>query len=271
MRVQGLFGATMSPRDPSSAGAGMTNYVEIVLRRNRGWPWPEDSWGLAPMYGEGGWCHTCGVPKRSQTGSVVLQRKGLKIEGAWVPNWQFDVYCAAQPLADAAQEQFKTDLRPVAAVGRSSLDASQVVIESSTDPWFTPVDLDRLIRPIHGDSSETCTECGATRWMPVGMDVLPAPPASTCETATRSSQSGMVRRGNTGFPPNPVATRPCRVPPGEQPKGLQDPGAELVTSRLVGAFAFVVIMAAIFAMPTVCLRPRPRAPIRPMPSPTTTP
>lgn len=34
----------------------MNDYVEIVLRRNRGWPWPEDSWGLSPMYGEDGWC-----------------------------------------------------------------------------------------------------------------------------------------------------------------------------------------------------------------------
>lgn len=76
------------------------------------------------MYGEDGWCRTCGVPKHSQTGSLILQRKGLRIEGAWVPNWQFDVYCVAQPLAAAAQEQFRIDLRPVAAVAQATLDVT---------------------------------------------------------------------------------------------------------------------------------------------------
>lgn len=159
----------------------MRSYVEIVLRRNRGWPWPEDSWGLTPMYGEDGWCHTCGVPKHPQTGSIVLQRKGLKVEGAWVPNWQFDVYCVAQSLADAARERFEIDTRPVASVGDGSLNASQVVIESSNAEWFNPANLERLIRPIHGEASETCSECGVTRWMPVGMDVLPAPPVALLE------------------------------------------------------------------------------------------
>jgi len=133
------------------------------------------------MYGEDGWCHSCGVPKHPQTGPIVLQRKGLKVEGAWVPNWQFDVYCAAQPLAAAAQERFEVDLRPVASIGQAPLEASQVVIEPSTVRWFKPVDLERVIRPIHGDPSETCSECGVTRWMPVGMDLLPAPPASVLE------------------------------------------------------------------------------------------
>lgn len=42
------------------------------------------------MYGEDGWCRACGVPQRAQCGSMVLQRKGLTVAGAWVPNWQFD-------------------------------------------------------------------------------------------------------------------------------------------------------------------------------------
>lgn len=32
----------------------MNEYVELYLKRNRGWPWPEDSWGLTPMFGEDG-------------------------------------------------------------------------------------------------------------------------------------------------------------------------------------------------------------------------
>lgn len=159
----------------------MTNYVEIVLRRNRGWPWPEDSWGLTPMYGEEGWCHSCGVPKHPQSGSIVLQRKGLKVEGAWVPNWQFDAYCMEQSVADAVQKQFGVELRPVASVGQSWLNASQALIESSPGPWFNPDDLERVIAPIHGHAFETCPDCGVKRWMPVGMDVLPAPVDSILE------------------------------------------------------------------------------------------
>lgn len=128
------------------------------------------------MYGEDGWCRTCGLPKHSQSGSIVLQRKGLKLEGAWVPNWQFDVYCAVQLLAEEARERFHVDLRPVASVGSGRLDASQIVVESTSHPWFNPDDLDRLIKPIHGVSAETCATCATTRWMPVGMDVLPPPP-----------------------------------------------------------------------------------------------
>lgn len=156
----------------------MSDYVEIIPRRNRSWPWPEDSWGLTPMYGEDGWCHTCGVPKHAQTGSIVLQRKGLKIEGAWVPNWQFDVYCLAPAIAVAASDRFGIGLRSIASASEQAIDASQVVIESSTAPWFDVTVLNRLIAPIHGRASETCSACGVTRWMPVGMDVLPGPPAS---------------------------------------------------------------------------------------------
>ncbi len=156
----------------------MSNYVEIVLRRNRGWPWPENSYGLTPMFGEDGWCHACGVPKHSQTGSLVLQRGGLKIEGAWVPNWQFDTYCLAPRVAKAAVDAFGLSVSEIRAPNDSDLGARQVVIESSSESWFSPGDLRRIITPIHGEASKTCVECGVTRWMPVGMDVLPPPPVS---------------------------------------------------------------------------------------------
>jgi hypothetical protein len=156
----------------------MDNYVEIVLRRNRGWPWPEDSWGLTPMFGGDGWCHACGVPKHEQTGSIVLQRKGLKVEGAWVPNWQFDAYCLATAVAAKAAERFGIGLMPVVAPGGVPLEASQVIITSSRVPWFDASDITGPISAIHGKSSETCPVCGVTRWLPVGMDVLPPPPAA---------------------------------------------------------------------------------------------
>lgn len=154
----------------------MNDYVEIVLRRNRGWPWPEDSYGLTPMFGEDGWCHSCGVPEHAQTGSLVLQRKGLKIEGAWVPNWQFDAYCVAPLIAGEAAGAFGLTVRQIKDPHGGDLGARQVVVESSSEAWFRPADLRGVITPIHGKASETCVDCGVTRWMPVGMDVLPPPP-----------------------------------------------------------------------------------------------
>jgi len=154
----------------------MSSYVEIVLQRNRGWPWPEDSWGLSPMFGEDGWCRSCGVPKHPQSGSIVLQKRGLTVEGGWVPNWQFDVYCLARDLANGAADRFGLELRPVASAAGPSLPAGQIIIASSRAAWFDPRDLTRLISPIHGVAFETCQECGTTRWLPVGMDVLPMPP-----------------------------------------------------------------------------------------------
>jgi len=44
----------------------MMDYAELALRRNRGWPWPEKSRGLTPMYDEDGWCDSCGMPNRAQ-------------------------------------------------------------------------------------------------------------------------------------------------------------------------------------------------------------
>ena len=78
----------------------MDDFVELCAKRNRGWPWPEDSYGLTPMFGKGGWCRSCGTPLHAQSGSLVLQRRGLTVSGAWVPNWQFDVICMEQSLAD---------------------------------------------------------------------------------------------------------------------------------------------------------------------------
>jgi hypothetical protein len=85
------------------------------------------------------------------------------------------VYCLAQAIADVASERFGIGLRPVASVSEPMIEARQVVIDSSVAPWLDAADLNRLITPIHGQASETCADCGVTRWMPVGMDVLPGP------------------------------------------------------------------------------------------------
>ncbi len=90
------------------------DYVWLELKRNRGYPWPEDSYGLDPMFGPDGWCHTCGVPLTEQRGSLVMQRRASSnYDGAWVPNWRFDEYCIDEPLTDAVKDKFRLDLMPV--------------------------------------------------------------------------------------------------------------------------------------------------------------
>jgi hypothetical protein len=150
------------------------DFVELYLKRNRGWPWPEDSYGLTPMFGEDGWCHSCGVPLRPQCGSLILQRKGFaSVEGAWVPNWQFDAICLEQDLADDVAGRYAVDVRPVAWHGTPPGAASQVVAPSVGATWFDPDELRAAAVAQHGSDGATCSDCGVWRWMPLGFGTLP--------------------------------------------------------------------------------------------------
>ena len=149
------------------------DYVELCLKRNRGWPWPEDSWGLTPMFGKDGWCHACGVPRGPQTGSIVLQHKGLKVEGAWVPNWRFDVICLEASLADDVVSRYHLSLLNIEWHGASTSAARQIVVPSVGDRWFNPDELREKTIQRHGTAGACCVECGTWRWMPLPFGMLP--------------------------------------------------------------------------------------------------
>lgn len=152
----------------------MTEYVELVLKRNRGWPWPEDSWGLTPGFGQDGWCASCGVPNRPQTGSIVLQRKGLKeADGAWVPHWRFDAICLAKPLAEALTARFEIDLLAVDWRGTPPAEAQQIVIPTVGEHWFDHDELRAKAIERHGSAGAECSECGTWRWLPMSFIDLP--------------------------------------------------------------------------------------------------
>jgi len=152
----------------------MNDFAELYFKKNRGWPWPEDSWGLTPMFGKDGWCHACGVPREPQSGSLVLQRKGLShCRGAWVPYWRYDALCVEQGLADEVADRFDVELRPVDWRGSAGCEASQMVAKPTGDAWFDHDELRDAAVARHGVAGRTCEECGTWRWMPLAFGMLP--------------------------------------------------------------------------------------------------
>jgi hypothetical protein len=153
----------------------MSDFVDLELRRNRGWPWPEDSWGLTPMYGEDGWCRSCGIPQRTQCGSLILQERGFgTVEGAWVPNWQFDAYCLERSLAEqAVASGFALPLLAIEWHGQSPGDAMQIVAPTVGVSWFDPEELRTRTIAKHGDAGTLCDECGVWRWYPLLSEEMP--------------------------------------------------------------------------------------------------
>lgn len=127
------------------------------------------------MYGEGGWCRSCGVPLRPQCGSLVLERRGFAegVRGTWVPNWQLDALCLEQSLAAQISEQFDVEVRSIGWHGAPPGEASQIVLPSGGDPWFDPEELRHATIERHGTDGATCRGCGVWRWMPLGFGSLP--------------------------------------------------------------------------------------------------
>jgi hypothetical protein len=126
------------------------------------------------MFGEDGWCPSCGVPKREQCGSIVLQGKGLSsCGGAWVPNWQFDVLCLERSVASEIVARFDVELLEVAWKGVSRCEAMQIVVPSIGDAWFDQDSLRRAATAEHGVAGATCPDCGVWRWMPLAYDSMP--------------------------------------------------------------------------------------------------
>lgn len=154
--------------------------VWLAAKRNRGWPQPEESFGLTPIFGHNGWCLRCGIPRRPQCGSLILRQRG-QLRGAWRPNWLFDVLCLERSLADVVAARFGVELREVVVRGTTG-SAAQLVVPVG-GPWYAPEDLERATVARHGSAGATCPECGVWRWLPLLIEDRPPlrtpPPAST--------------------------------------------------------------------------------------------
>ena len=150
------------------------DFVGLDLKRNRGWPWPERSWGLDQMFGETGWCHVCGVPLHEQSGPLTLQAGGQSpVHGAWIPNWRFDAICLEKSLADRVSAEFRVDLRPVAWRRKVVGAAMQIVAPTVGPAWFDHDQLAEKAIARHGSSGAECSECHTWRWMPLSSEELP--------------------------------------------------------------------------------------------------
>jgi hypothetical protein len=152
----------------------LTDFVHLYLKRNRGWPWPEDSWGLDSMFGESGWCHSCGTPFREQSGPLTLQAGGqTPVRGAWIPNWQFNAICLEKSLADRVLAEFRVDLRPIVWRRKVIGAAMQIVTPNVGPAWFDPDELRERAVARHGRPGAECSECRTWRWMPLPFEELP--------------------------------------------------------------------------------------------------
>ena len=150
------------------------DFVYLYLKRNRGWPWPEDSWGLDSMFGRDGWCQSCGTPLHEQTGPLTLQARGMSpVRGAWVPNWRFDVICLEDSICDVVAKEFRVDLRRVEWRRSVQGGAMQVVAPTVGRNWFDPDELCQKAILQHGTAGETCASCGIWRWMPLAFGLTP--------------------------------------------------------------------------------------------------
>lgn len=153
----------------------MADLAQLYFKRQRGWPWPSESFGMTPMFGEDGWCRVCGVALRKQAGSMVLERRNITVKGGWVPYLFGDTICLESSLALAAAEKFNLDLRPIAWHGASPGDALQIVIPVVGDTWFDHGELRAKAIGKHGSAGARCAECGTWRWLPLGFAPMPPP------------------------------------------------------------------------------------------------
>jgi len=127
------------------------------------------------MFGEDGWCHSCGVTLEPQTGSMTLQRKGLaNLEGAWLPYSQPNAICLGRSLAEEVRDRFRVELREVHWPNKEpDGSAWQIVVPTVRSAWFPAEELRTRTIAIHGTDGQKCADCGVWRWMHLFFEELP--------------------------------------------------------------------------------------------------
>lgn len=153
-------------------------WVALSPRFTPGWPWPEDSYGLGPIYGDDGWCRRCGTPLVEQRGSLVMQGSKFPRADVWTPNWLFDVVCVSAAVAADIQTRFVVDLAEVHKASTGPTGAQQLRPTQTAERWHRPEDLSAAVRarhaPHYGDRvGALCGGCGRWKWLPVNETDVP--------------------------------------------------------------------------------------------------
>jgi len=148
------------------------DWVALSPRFTPGWPWPEESYGLGPMYGDDGWCRGCGTPLVEQSGSLVIQGSKFPSAEVWMPNWLFDVVCVSARVADEINERFAVRLGEVHKPRKGPTGVKQLLPAQTLETWHPPDDLAAAVRARHGQhyghqTGSSCDLCGRWKWLPV--------------------------------------------------------------------------------------------------------
>lgn len=165
-------------RDTRPVQEQSVDWVSISPRNTPGWPWPEESYGLGPMYGDDGWCRGCGTSLVEQSGPLVMQGSKFPTADVWMPNWLFDVVCVSgQTAADIAQ-RFSVDLGEVHKPRKGPTGVQQILPALTVDPWRRPQDLAAAVRTRHSEyygdrTGSTCATCDRWKWLPISEHEAP--------------------------------------------------------------------------------------------------
>lgn len=159
------------------------DWVALDFRFTPGWPWPESSYGLDPMYGEDGWCHECGTPLRPQIGPLTIQGSGFPKAEVWIPNWRYDSVCVSGSLAEQLREHFDVQMRDVHKPRHGATGVQQLIPSISERPWYAKRALSKVVLGRHskdGDrqTGSLCPACGNFKWLPVNEDEVTINPES---------------------------------------------------------------------------------------------
>jgi len=153
-------------------------WVALTTRFTSGWPWPEDSYGMDPMFGSDGWCHSCGTALSVQSGPLTIQGSKFPTASLWMPNWQFDAICVAPELADGIRDRFSVELGEVHKPRGGATGVMQLLPAVTPEPWYEPRLLADAVHARHkaneGDrTGHRCDECDRWKWLPIGEGEVP--------------------------------------------------------------------------------------------------
>lgn len=169
-------------REPSA------DWVALSPRFTPGWPWPEDSYGLGPMYGDDGWCRRCGTPLVEQAGALVIQGRKFPSADVWMPNWLYDVVCVSARLAADITERFTVDLGEVHKPRIGPTGVKQLLPAQTVEPWHRHEELARAVRARHSEhdgdrTGSSCRLCGRWKWLPVSESEVPITASALVSTS----------------------------------------------------------------------------------------